>query len=130
MIDFDKKMVSQLIWTYLSKNFPIVIFSSQPSPSFTCTKWSPVNELCYLRFVEFNMDRGKLDSARDILSSNSGSNPGLDQVVCYTGKWIFAPTPTLVGREELYTHIGFFLILFRQIWPIDIFIVESCQWYH
>ncbi|XP_075253326.1 uncharacterized protein LOC142345124 [Convolutriloba macropyga] len=44
----------------------------------------------YYQFVEFNMDRGKLDSARDILSSNSGSNPGLDQVVCYTAKEITA----------------------------------------
>ena len=38
------------------------------------------------------------------------------------------PTPTLVGREELYTQTVFFL--FRQFWPIDIFIVESCEWHH
>ena len=28
------------------------------------------------------------------------------------------------GGEELYTQMGFFLF-----WPIDIFIVEKCEWY-
>ena len=37
------------------------------------------------------------------------------------------PTPTLVGREELYTQLGF---LFRHFWPIDMLIVESFEWYH
>ena len=39
--------------------------------------------------------------------------------------WIlFQP---LLRGEELYTQMGFFL--FRQFEPIDIFIVESCEWY-
>ena len=39
----------------------------------------------------------------------------------------FIPTP-LEGGEELYTRMVFFL--FRQLWPIDILIVEGCEWYH
>ena len=39
---------------------------------------------------------------------------------------VFIPTP-LVG-EELCIQTGFFL--FRQFWPIDIFIVEKCEWFH
>ena len=41
---------------------------------------------------------------------------------------VFVPTPTLVGREELYTQMGSFL--FSQFWPIYKVIVESCEWYH
>ena len=39
--------------------------------------------------------------------------------------------PTLVGGgggEQLYTQRRFFV--FSQFWPIDIFIVEKCEWYH
>ena len=45
--------------------------------------------------------------------------------------FIMVPTPILVwggGGGELYTQLGFFL--FSQFRPIDIFIVESCEWYH
>ena len=38
---------------------------------------------------------------------------------------IIVPTP-LVGGGTIYSY-GFFL--FRQFWPIDIFIVEKCEWY-
>ena len=31
------------------------------------------------------------------------------------------------GGGTIYSN-GFFL--FRQFWPIDIIIVESCEWYH
>ena len=41
---------------------------------------------------------------------------------------LIVPTPTLVGREELYTQLGCFL--FSQFWLTDIFIVEICEWYH
>ena len=34
--------------------------------------------------------------------------------------------PTLAG-EGLYSNE---FLLFSQFWPIDIFIVESCEWYH
>ena len=41
---------------------------------------------------------------------------------------IFVPTPLVGGGdEELYTQVVF---LFSQFWPIDIFIVEKCEWYH
>ena len=33
-----------------------------------------------------------------------------------------------VGGGTIYTQIGFFLL--RKFWPIDIFIVESWDWYH
>ena len=36
--------------------------------------------------------------------------------------------PTLLRGEELYTQLGFFL--FREFSPLDIFIVESWNWYH
>ena len=36
--------------------------------------------------------------------------------------------PTHLWGEELYTQMGFFL--FSQFWPIDIFIVEKCEWCH
>ena len=38
------------------------------------------------------------------------------------------PTPSYGGGEELYTQMGFFL--FSEFWPIDIFIVETYEWYH
>ena len=41
-------------------------------------------------------------------------------------KSVIVPTP--MRGEELYTQMGFFW--FRQFWPIDIFIVESWDWYH
>ena len=42
-------------------------------------------------------------------------------------KWMII-VPTLLRGEELYTQMGFFL--FREFSPIDIFIVESWDWYH
>ena len=48
--------------------------------------------------------------------------------IMVTAQLFIVPTPTLVGREELYTQLGFFL--FSQFWPTDIFIVENCEWYH
>ena len=35
--------------------------------------------------------------------------------------------PTFSGGGTIYSS-GFFLL--SQLWPIDIFIVESCEWYH
>ena len=40
-------------------------------------------------------------------------------------KFLFRPH---LWGEELYTQMGFFL--FRQFWPIDIFIEEECEWHH
>ena len=39
---------------------------------------------------------------------------------------IVVPTP-LVWGGTIYSN-GLFL--FRQFWPIDIFILEKCEWYH
>ena len=39
---------------------------------------------------------------------------------------VIVPTP-LEGEGTIYSNEFF---LFRQFWPIDIFIVESCEWYH
>ena len=39
---------------------------------------------------------------------------------------LIVPTP-LVGGGTIHSN-GFFL--FRQFWPIDIFIAEKCEWYH
>ena len=39
-----------------------------------------------------------------------------------TLKTIFVPTTTLVGREELYTQLGFFLLrqFFVELWVVSI----------
>ena len=77
----------------------------------------------------------KIDS--DIKNLTSGSffegvvNMPVSQVfsavtfVNYFYVRIIVPTSTLVGREELYTQLGFFL--FRLFWPIDLSNVESCE---
>ena len=38
----------------------------------------------------------------------------------------FVPTP-IVGGRTIHSNAFF---SFRQIWPIDMFIVEKCEWYH
>ena len=43
-------------------------------------------------------------------------------------KLIMFIVPTLLRGEELYTQLVFFL--FREFSPLDIFIVESWDWYH
>ena len=40
----------------------------------------------------------------------------------------YCSEPHFSGEEELYTQLVFFLL--SQFWPIDIFIVENCEWYH
>ena len=40
--------------------------------------------------------------------------------------FIIVPTP-LVGGGTIYSNWFF---LFSQFWPIDIFVVEKCEWYH
>ena len=40
---------------------------------------------------------------------------------------VIVPTP-LVGEGTIYSN-GFFF-LFSEFWPIDIFVVEKCEWYH
>ena len=40
--------------------------------------------------------------------------------------YIIVPTP-LLGGGTIYSNE---LFLFRQFWPIDILIVEKCEWYH
>ena len=52
----------------------------------------------------------------------------LDEAKKYFCVFLIVPTPTLVGREELYIQMGFFLC--SQFCAIDIFIVESFEWYH
>ena len=49
----------------------------------------------------------------------------LCELIAQPLKFLFWP---LLMGEELYTQLGFFL--FRHFWPIDIFIEESCEWYH
>ena len=41
---------------------------------------------------------------------------------------LIVPTP-LVGEGTIYSN-GFFFFLFSEFWPIDIFVVEKCEWYH
>ena len=41
--------------------------------------------------------------------------------------FVIVPTPSY-GGEELYTQMGFFL--FREFSPIDIFIIETYEWYN
>ena len=51
----------------------------------------------------------------------------VDPRVPSTKARIIVPTPSY-GGEELYTQMGFFL--FSEFSPIDIFIVETYEWYH
>ena len=47
----------------------------------------------------------------------------LEIIIFFLDNFLFRPT--LVGG--LYTQMGF---LFSKFWPIDVNIVESCEWYH
>ena len=47
--------------------------------------------------------------------------------VGYQNYSLIVPTP-LVGEGTIYSN-GFFF-LFSEFWPIDIFVVEKCEWYH
>ena len=58
-----------------------------------------------------------LKISRDLLSLNTINRAQLEI--------FFVPTPH-VGGGTIYSN-GFFL--FKQFWPIDIFIVEKCEWY-
>ena len=71
--------------------------------------------------------RKELYFSIDLLDDSKA--PGCEQLSAFmikSCKWkiarIYNCSEPLVG-EELYTQMGFFL--FRQFWPIDMFIIES-----
>ena len=83
--------------------------------------------LVLLLFVSCLLFNGVSADLESVCSSGSCSHFNQIQVSLTQRFIIFCSDPTLVGREELYAQTAF---LCSQFCPIDIFIVESCEWYH
>ena len=43
---------------------------------------------------------------------------------------LFVPTPLVGGGGGGGTIYSNRFFLFSQLWPIDVFIAEKCEWYH